>query len=116
MAPSASPQLPDRQPDGRPHGRRAAAPRPALVPAPEPAHPTGPPGGERPGRLPGPQGPDRLASGAVPPTAALAPVLSLPMPPRRAHTVELTADTDTARPAAPSWTAARPKPPLSTRD
>ena len=91
MAPSALPQPPDRQPDGRPHGRRAAGARPALVPAPEPAHSTRPPGGERPGRLPGPQGPDRLASGAVPPTAPLAPVLPLPVPPGRSHTVELPA-------------------------
>ncbi|MHB9857420.1 ATP-binding protein [Streptomyces sp. YIM S03343] len=60
-----------------------------LVPAAEPAHSTRPPGGERPGRLPGPEGPDRLASGAVAPAAPVAHLLSLPS--RRTYTVELPA-------------------------
>ncbi|MFF4014725.1 ATP-binding protein [Streptomyces sp. NPDC001843] len=47
--------LDNQSADGRPHRPSAAAP------------PLRPPGGEHTGRLPGPEGPDRLASGAEPP-------------------------------------------------
>ncbi|MEU9151204.1 ATP-binding protein [Streptomyces sp. NPDC048417] len=75
MAPPSLPQPLDRLPDDRIPG----LPRPALAAAAEgphrPSDPTGiprPPGGERLGRLPGPQGLDRFASGDRPAPHSLA--------------------------------------------
>ncbi|MFG2937369.1 ATP-binding protein [Streptomyces sp. NPDC048282] len=83
MAPPSLPQPLDRLPEDRLPG----LPRPALMAAAEgPHHPsdvTGtprPPGGERLGRLPGPQGLDRFASGDRPP--ALSRVFDLAPTPR----------------------------------
>ncbi|MEU9450164.1 ATP-binding protein [Streptomyces sp. NPDC048277] len=71
MAPPSLPQPLDRLPEDRIPG----LPRPAVMAGAEgPHHPSGttdgiprPPGGERLGRLPGPQGLDRFASGDRPP-------------------------------------------------
>ncbi|MEU2422188.1 ATP-binding protein [Streptomyces sp. NPDC007851] len=83
MAPPSLPQPLDRLPDDRIPG----LPRPALMAAAEGTHrPSdatgipGPPGGERLGRLPGPQGLDRFASGDRP--AALSRVFDLAPTPR----------------------------------
>ncbi|MFB8774727.1 ATP-binding protein [Streptomyces broussonetiae] len=58
MAPPSLSRPPARLPDDRDR---------LSSPSPQPALPDRPPGGEHHGRLPGPLGPDRLASGAQPP-------------------------------------------------